>query len=41
MQHVRCKKWVFEPVQDVYFDAECLKDIIDWLKDIHDGKLIK
>ena len=38
--HVSWRKWVFEPETSSFFDAECLKDVIEWLKDIHDGKLV-
>ena len=38
--HVSWRKWVFEPESASYFDTECLNDIVDWLKDIHDGKLV-
>lgn len=37
--HVGWKKWIFESDAETCYDAECLKDIISWLKDIKEGKL--
>ena len=33
------KKWTFSPDECTYYDAKCLLDIVDWLKDIENGKL--
>jgi hypothetical protein len=33
------KKWTFSPDIATFYDRKCLIDIIDWLKDIEDGKL--
>ena len=32
-------KFVFEPEPNTVYDAQCLKDIIDWLDNIAEGKL--
>ena len=32
-------KFVFEPEPNTIYDANCLKDLIEWLNDIAEGKL--
>jgi len=32
-------KYIFEPELNTVFDAECLKDIINWLNDITEGRM--
>jgi len=36
--HVSWKKWIFEPDDNTFYDAECLKDIVAWLNNIKEGK---